>query len=658
MKINFKGTYKSLTDFESDDLSNLTVITGKNGSGKTQLLNAIKNYFPPYKGGDNRHTDYSIEFPIEVKKVQFEGLTKASFITASNTLSLQKMQNYANEFRGLQPSAKELLSFMYNSDLKVKEIVLENSEQLNEKYGSEFSTLLDKVLIESGIRGHLPENIYYIYEKIQSPLDRYKNLLELLYVVKAYKQLDFSEIDTQLFFSLPIPESFIDNTDLFESQLETIFYSYSKRRFHNDYLFYRKSKGNDENGSVSDSEFVNLYPPPWEVINKILRSHNIKLSFEEVKFDNFINSNYTVEIFIKKEGIDKKLTLADLSSGEQIILGLILKLFTSNYYQTLSFPDLILLDEPDVYLHPEMSKLLIDVLHKSFVIDLGIVVIFTTHSPSTIALTPDECIYEMSNADGTSLKKISKDQALNILTDNLPTLSIDYKNHRQVFVESPTDVYYYQRLFDKLNSVHPTLYKLYFISNQMGKGNCAWVTEIVNKLRTSGVTKAYGIIDWDSVNIPSEHVFVHGHNKIYSIENFLCDGIYLTILLMELNAHNIRQELGFQETYMEYQIVNESQELIQKIWDYIIGKIQSKFPALTKETTASIRYSNLITVQIPEWFCNMKGHDLIEKIKATFPALEKYRNEGELQDKLSLIMAKCYPLVSQESVNLLKTICF
>jgi hypothetical protein len=41
MQIEFQGKYKSLTDFGPIDLPDLTIISGKNGAGKTQILEAI-----------------------------------------------------------------------------------------------------------------------------------------------------------------------------------------------------------------------------------------------------------------------------------------------------------------------------------------------------------------------------------------------------------------------------------------------------------------------------------------------------------------------------------------------------------------------------------------------------------------------------------------
>ena len=43
MIIEFKSKHQSIKQFESTELSDFTILTGMNGSGKTHLLNALKN---------------------------------------------------------------------------------------------------------------------------------------------------------------------------------------------------------------------------------------------------------------------------------------------------------------------------------------------------------------------------------------------------------------------------------------------------------------------------------------------------------------------------------------------------------------------------------------------------------------------------------------
>lgn len=72
MKITLLDKYKSLTPFESDELDSLTVITGKNGSGKSQLLNLI---FKKFKVAPEVASIRLNIFP-EMENIQFEGIIK------------------------------------------------------------------------------------------------------------------------------------------------------------------------------------------------------------------------------------------------------------------------------------------------------------------------------------------------------------------------------------------------------------------------------------------------------------------------------------------------------------------------------------------------------------------------------------------------------
>jgi predicted ATPase len=56
MKITFEGDYKSLNSFQSDELTDLCIITGKNGSGKSQLIDLIK-----FKQSNNQNVKVKLE---------------------------------------------------------------------------------------------------------------------------------------------------------------------------------------------------------------------------------------------------------------------------------------------------------------------------------------------------------------------------------------------------------------------------------------------------------------------------------------------------------------------------------------------------------------------------------------------------------------------
>ncbi|MCK4978944.1 MAG: DUF4435 domain-containing protein, partial [Candidatus Delongbacteria bacterium] len=286
----------------------------------------------------------------------------------------------------------------------------------------------------------------------------------------------------------------------------------------------------------------------------------------------------------------------------------------------------------------------------------GINIVMKTHSATTIALSPEDSIYELKNYPKTSLTKIDKDNALKILTGSIPTLSIDYQNHKQVFVESPTDVSYYQMIFNKLDQGGKYQSKLYFISNSNGKGNCDQVKDIVNDIRESGNKTSYGIIDYDLKNTTTEYTQVHGSR--YSIENYIYDPIYIVVLLMSMKAYNVLMDLGYDATFDYHSIGEESDTKLQKVSNWFFENFYDKYPA-KKDTNepVTIVYLNGKKINVPKWFVEDKGHDIETKIKLVFEALgKKFRNEGELQKEIIPLIGRCFPLIPKDSVDTIESI--
>jgi len=481
-----------------------------------------------------------------------------------------------------------------------------------------------------------------------------KKMIVLLDTISKYKNIKVSDITENDFFETPINEVYFTTDFIFDIRIENLFYGYALKRFNNQNDYHKKRKNRDRNNSISDADFIKKFPPPWLEINNILLKHSLNLEIIDIKPEAF-HLNYYLNISFINTTNGNKILFKDLSSGEKIIVGLIIRIFfTNRYTKELKFPDCIVLDEPDAYLHPEMTNLLLDVLYNTFMNLLGMKVIVTTHSPSTVALTPAESIFELKNGNNSSLKKISKDDALKILTGNLPLLSINYNNHKQIFVESPTDQYFYQTIFNKLKYDKKTYFNLYFISTGYGKSNCTQVIKIIKDLRNAGNETAFGIIDWDNINIPEKNVLVHGFEKRYSIENYIYDPIYLCILFIEQNLANDIKELGFNKSFNQYSIQEYDNTKLQELADWVIKKLIAKFPVLNTDELIEISYANNKRIAIPSWYLQMKGHDIETKLKGTFLSLGGFKNEGDLQKKLTEIMVKCYPLIPEDSFVIIK----
>ena len=109
----------------------------------------------------------------------------------------------------------------------------------------------------------------------------------------------------------------------------------------------------------------------------------------------------------------------DLSSGEKILMALVTLVYKQSTSGT--FPDLVLLDEIDASLHPSMTQNMLSVLQSVFV-ERETKVIMVTHSPSTIALVPEESIFVVNRTGVNKLEKRTRSAALSILTEGFATL--------------------------------------------------------------------------------------------------------------------------------------------------------------------------------------------------------------------------------------------
>ncbi len=655
MKISLRKEYKSLKPFESEDLNDFTIITGKNGSGKSQLINCITE--------KARNTQEIVIFDtpsnLNLTLIQTEGIIQRNLPQIGHEQWSQIVSSYEQAYWKMHENIKRLLHFVYDNNLQKAAVNMPRHEllcgeewylDLIKKIKSiddqrDFSLIFEDLDIEKML---LTKHVTLRNEKIF-------NFIKIL--CNTYKKTP-SELDKADYYNTPIIEELIDENKLFSSRLELIFYNYAKRRDLNRQNYFFSKEDGEINDSIPDIEFVKNHIAPWTIINKIFEENSIDFYFKEISKRDF-SKEISLDFKLYKKSSHIDIILDDLSSGEKIIIGLILKLFTTEYYENLTFPEVIILDEPDAHLHPEMSKLLLDILLNTFVKKYGIKVIITTHSPSTIALASEDQIYQLTNGDESALKKISKDDALKLLTGFIPTLSIDYKNHRQVFVESPTDVFYYQTLHDKHLQKCNSAYRLYFISNSAGKSNCDQVYSIVEAIRKSGNSTSFGIVDWDLKNKPENFIYVHGLDERYSIENFILDPIYLVCLLIEYNnAHKILEKINISNTYSQYELGNESDEFLQNIVEVYFTEFESKYPTYKYNSERTIvEYLNGKRLEIPKWYLEMKGHDIVEKLKAVFPALEgKYKRESELQNALTIIMSKYYPFVPLSSIKIIETI--
>jgi ABC-type lipoprotein export system ATPase subunit len=586
MRIDVNPNNKTLKKFSLDNLPDFLVITGENGSGKTQLLNSLsgQDQINPQTGQisptNGTHIyDNNIKL-LNINYVPIHG----------NHLSLGNQIN-SNTF--VNQWGK--LPVRYYSFLNLKNINPTKLITLEE--------LITRFKSDVGINSNNDRN--YNANINQNDL----NLFEIIYKNKKNKSEPTKT--EECIVNMPIV-----NQGLFSTNLTLLYLKHK----------YKQELGIPVNGT------------PWDDFNLILKEANFPYLLNPPDLNQRTLQVDAKLIDIKNNNI---INVNDLSSGEKTIMSLVLALYNSK--NNTSFPQVILFDEPDSSLHPSMSKHMLDVLQKVFIKEKNVKVIITTHSPTTVALSPELSIHRMDRESGMLFKE-EKSKAIASLTKGLDNINIYFENRKQVFVESSVDKYFYENTYSLMknskklnNNIH-----LEFITLSEDKrlgdknGGCDVVKKIVNSLSTSGNNSTLGIIDFDNKNNGNSKISILGNKKRYSIENYILDPIMIAFfILLEFNHKKVNY--GFKDNHSITNFNTIPNAELQIVVDSIISIISNEFK--DSKHTKRIKYNTLngLEFQIPEWFLITKGHILEEKILRSIYDLNSFRHKKSI----------CIPLINK-----------
>ena len=229
MKIKQEGNYKSLNTFESDELPDFTVITGENGSGKSQLVQLFlmlkENQLPK-----------SIKFEIEpdLKSIQVEGFLNLRIPNQSNDSWKNIVSSYFNEYYEMKDPTKRLIVMMIQNDFKYDDLDNKSIYDIIPKTidaKKELDNLLLKIMIENKKK---PDVIGTNFHKVKRILtERHFKIIEIAIYVAKDRGKDVYELIEADYFNTTLPDYFITEPNLFRSDLSSIFFLYAKRRYIN-----------------------------------------------------------------------------------------------------------------------------------------------------------------------------------------------------------------------------------------------------------------------------------------------------------------------------------------------------------------------------------------------------------------------------------------
>jgi hypothetical protein len=280
-----------------------------------------------------------------------------------------------------------------------------------------------------------------------------------------------------------------------------------------------------------------------------------------------------------------------------------------------------------------MARQLIDVLYNVLVKQHGVRVILTTHSPSTVALSPDGSIFEMRRWDATATTPritpaISKANAVARLTAGLVVVS---PGARQVLVEDEDDVAFYEAVRDLLTDYGPgkdpraiaATPPLTLIAASRGKGKdkvgggCTIVKQWVDKLDQPPFLEVVrGVIDRDAGNAATARIKVIGR---HSIENYLTDPLVVFVALIDLGQAPPIDGAG-NTPGTEHRIRDYGPAVLQRIVDAICERISERLGTLRSDESHPevVRFTNGVELSYPAWVFYRRGHDLLSATQAAY----------------------------------------
>lgn len=600
IKLASSKHYKSISPIEIE-LPDFTILTGINGSGKSQILKGILS--EEISLMDNSDVD------INPKK----------FYTANS----------------ISPNSGKIST---SNNYQIKSQLLWKS----------YNEYLEKKKVENSL-------------SVKNYFDELSPQFKTIQKISEISNKDIDKLTYPDFINyFPIKYE-VEQNDLFKHNLSDFIKSYLDRIEENDYHEFLNKKYKDLSFSfISNEEFIKTHGnPPWIKLNEIFETLKLEYRIPIPNTEEY-RKKKQYEVSLKNTVTDTKIGFMDLSSGEKTIISLCLSLF--NLQENLKPPQVLLLDEPDALLHPSMAKIFLKFITDVFINQYQLKVIMSTHSASTIALAPEESIYVVNNKDKDVITKSSKDEALKILTKDIPSFSVNYENRRQVFVESTNDVIFFEKLYRILSfKLHPEI-SFSFISSGESRtdkngskvSNCEQVENITNILRDSGNKFVWGIIDWDlKEKTRNDFVKILGKKNRYSIENYIFDPLLVgALLLSQKIIKKSDVDLMNGETFIDMRSFKE--EKLQKISDFVISKIRDKFSPESEEFQ-ECKLLNEKSINIPIWYLQMQGHKLEEIIINSFPELNSIKRGREEALKIEVLDKIIDDLPELLSIDLLNT---
>jgi len=386
----------------------ITVITGKNNTGKTNFLRCIRWLFNRFLEPDttftfNGDSIHEISGQFKVEQEDFDRLIKipSSNIKFFNTLKnifavvktiREKVKSYASMETDLNYTRAELNEFIrslekYIIDLE-KELIVTDVKEKDTQLLQLTTTANNRLTI---FLNPYKENIIARIDAINGELQHIEELVDMGTLESSSRPLYASDSGAIAKFKNCISKlrnlnfAFATNTNV-EAEIavdffRTKFIDESKNLPIAFRIAWSQEIGKDIEKIIGGAG-VRKNPDAVELmLNKIVNEKIRELQFPLLKDFKlcFSVDNDFVKITLYDPQSDRFFTMHETSLGIRWLLSLWFQIYAENF----NMPDLLIIDEPGFNMHPGAQKELIKIFEQ-IVDSFNIQIIYTTHSPFMI----------------------------------------------------------------------------------------------------------------------------------------------------------------------------------------------------------------------------------------------------------------------------------
>lgn len=582
--ISIKGRHGSISDLVWPEVPPLAVLTGVNGAGKSQLLEVIA---ASYNALLRSRDGFGSPPRVEAETQLWSGDRPAEVERGS---VLHAYDEWVPQGAG---EARE-------EDI-TRLIVRMHQEVLEDVYGTTSIPPSGRILASDRVRRLVRAGVTF---------GESRPTVEELYEQLTPKILwDYASVNGPA--SLPL-----------------LFLSYR--------LFEREALGRGE--SPEDIR-VRFGEPPWELLDEILDTSGLPLRAihpEPARPTGLFRlAHASFRLRDLERGIE--VPFDGLSSGEKVIMSTAIWRYAAE--QGAGHPKLLLLDEPDAHLHPSLARRFLNVIREVFVRQRGVRVIMTTHSPSTVALVPEESLFEMRRTEPRVAPAASKERLIAVLTDGFVAVQ---EATQTVLLEGKDDAPFYGQVWDLLTErsavAEPGPLEPYpNVSFVYGHGK-ETVVRLVLQMRAAGMAGFHGIVDRDLGNAPSEGVRVLARN---GMENYLYDPLNVwTFLHSQDRAPDVEGVAVPRGSTGRVKSLPEAE--LQRIADTVLAAVAKELGEMApgEQALEGVSFINGKHLSYPRWFLYRDDKEIKSAFTRAYGqnVLKPGRPEGLLRSYATLNM--------------------